>query len=147
MSRLLSRLVAINLAMVVALGAGLAVHRLLPPRHPPLENPACVLRTSGSLPIASIPGGWSQACLYELEDWSTGVAKAAFPEFLLDDIYVVALILSGPAGEARRAFFAAQRRRDEPHCIPVTPESRVVLRDRWRNQVILGLEEGPAATK
>ena len=147
MSRLLSRLAAINLAMVVALGAGLAVHHILPPRRPPLDDPACVLRTSGSLPIASVPGAWSQACLYELEDWSSGVAKIAFPEFLLDDIYVVALILSGPAGEARRAFFAAQRRRDEPHCIPVTPESRVVLRDRWRSQVVLGLEEGLAVTK
>ena len=147
MSPLLSRLAGINLALVVTLGASAAVHALLPPRHPPLDDPDCVLRARGSPPIAALPGAWGQACLFELEDWASGVAKADFPEFLLEDIYVVALILSGPAGQARHAFFAAQRHQDEPHCIPVTPESRLVLRDHWKGQAILGLAEGSDATK
>jgi hypothetical protein len=146
-SRLLGRLAGINLALLVALGVSLVLHDLLPPRRPPLDHSDCVLRARGSLAIASLPGAWTRACLYEIEDWSSGVAASAFPEFLLDDIYVVALILSGPGGQAEHAFFGAQRLQGEPHCIPVTPESRVVLRESWRNQAILGLAEGSDATK
>ncbi len=100
-----------------------------------------MLRIRGSFPISLIPGRWTEACLYEITDWSERGLDRKFPEFLLHDSYVVALLLRGPGDqEAQFALWNALRDSIEPNCIPVGPETRVVRRDQWEVYLILGLE-------
>jgi hypothetical protein len=140
MSRIVTFLVILNLGLGAVMAASLAIGPLRPAKRVPVDDADCALRTDGSFALSSVPGEWTEACLYEIQDWSKRKAKVEFPGFMLDDSYVVSLALRGPSGETQIPLWTAARHPGEPNCRPVTPQTKLVRRGQWRSTVVLGLD-------